>query len=99
MFLVQMIAGPDDGPGAESFDFTVCTPGWLQDQVDRDGRPITGTHHVIVNTYDWATLESFFQRLVTRCTGTTWQDVASKLSRYSHYEFADYTPPPDHRDP
>jgi hypothetical protein len=26
MFLIQMIAGPDGGPGEESFDFTVCPP-------------------------------------------------------------------------
>ncbi|MEW9551175.1 immunity 8 family protein [Nonomuraea sp. NPDC050783] len=92
MFLVQMIAGPDDGPGDESFDFTVCTPQWLQDQVERDDRPISGAHHVIVSTYDWAAIESFFDRLVNQCTGATWSEVTTKLSRYGHYEFADYIP-------
>jgi hypothetical protein len=32
-FLVQMLAGPGDGPGEESFEFTVSTPGWLQQRV------------------------------------------------------------------
>jgi Immunity protein 8 len=103
MFLVQMLAGPSGDRGEESFEFTVCTPGWLHDRARSDG-PITGANTVIVDGYNWAALQSFFQKLVSRCTGPTWQAVATKLGRYGRYEFEDYTPTPDgppadHRDP
>ena len=26
---VQLLAGPADGPGEESFELTVCSPEWL----------------------------------------------------------------------
>jgi len=90
MFLVQMLAGPSDGQGEESFQFTVCTPGWLQDQVNREG-PMPGAHHVVVGTFDWPALEVLFQRLVFQCAGADWNEVATKLSRYGLYEFADGT--------
>ncbi|MEZ0096331.1 Imm8 family immunity protein [Streptacidiphilus sp. EB129] len=90
MFMVQMLARPSDGPGEESFQFIVCTPGWLQDQVDRDG-PMPGAHHVIVGTFDWPALKTFFQRLVSQCAGADWNEAATKLSRYSLYEFAHRT--------
>jgi hypothetical protein len=93
-FLVQVLAGPVGGHGEESFEFTVCTPGWLAEQIQRDG-PMTGRHHVIVNSFDWPALVSFFQRLVAGCTGSDWHEVASKLSRFGHYEFEDYTPDAD----
>jgi hypothetical protein len=89
MFLVQMLAGPAGDRGEESFEFLVCTPGWLQDRVGHDG-PITGANKVIVDSFDWPALESFFQRMASRCTGTTWRDVATKLSRFGRYEFEDY---------
>lgn len=90
MFLVMMLAGPSDGPGEEPFQFEVCTPGWLHELVQHDG-PLPGHHYVIVNSFDWAALQTFFQRLVTRCWGNDWREVATKLSRYSLWEFEDYT--------
>jgi hypothetical protein len=90
MFVVQMLAGPYDGQGEESFQFTVCTPGWLHDHVNRKG-PMPGAHHVIVGTFNWPTLEAFFQRLVLQSTGADWNEVTTKLSRYGLYEFADWT--------
>jgi hypothetical protein len=48
MFLVDMPAGPAAGPGEESFQFEVCTPGWLHERARHDG-PITGRHYVIVD--------------------------------------------------
>jgi hypothetical protein len=90
MFMVQMLAGPSDGPGEESFQFIVCTPGWLQDQVSREG-PMLSTHHVIVGTYDWPALKTFFEQLASRCTGADWREAATKLSRHSDYEYADWT--------
>ncbi|MGW2660734.1 immunity 8 family protein [Nocardia tengchongensis] len=90
MFLVQMIAGPAGEPGDESFQFEVCTPGWLHDQVQREG-PMTGRHRVIVDHFDWGALHAYFHRLVTRCPGNDWHEVAEKLSRYGYWEFEDYT--------
>jgi hypothetical protein len=89
-FLVQMLAGPAGEPGEESFQFEVCTPGWLQDQVRREG-PMSGRHHVVVDTFSWPALQSYFQRLVYRCSGADWREVATKLSRYGYWEFEDYT--------
>jgi hypothetical protein len=37
-------------------------------------------------TFDWLALESFFQRLVSRCTGADWHEVATKLGRSGHHE-------------
>ncbi|TJZ99268.1 Imm8 family immunity protein [Actinacidiphila oryziradicis] len=91
MFVVQLLAGPCDGEGEESFQFIVCTPGWLQDRVSREG-PMPGVYHVIVGSFDWPALETFFQRLVSQCAGADWNEVATKLSRHGLYEFADWTP-------
>jgi hypothetical protein len=46
-FLLRMLVGPDDGPGEESFDVLVCTPGWLVRAVS-DERPQIGRRRLIV---------------------------------------------------
>lgn len=79
------------GEGEESFDFEVCTPGWLHELIRRDG-PVNGRHHVIIDTFNWPALQSYFQKLVTRCPGQDWHEIAAKLSRYGHWEFEDYAP-------
>src|SRR5260221_6324103 len=89
-FLVQMHAGPAGGKGEESFDFEVCTPGWLLERARREG-PMNGRHLVIIDTFNWPALQSYFQRLVSPCPGSDWHEVATKLSRYGHWEFEDYT--------
>jgi hypothetical protein len=88
-FLVQMIAGPAGGEGEESFDFQVCTPGWLHELIRRDG-PVNGRHYVIIDTFHWPALQSYFKKLATRCPGQDWHEIATKLSRYGHWEFEDY---------
>ncbi|MGD0701507.1 MAG: immunity 8 family protein [Trebonia sp.] len=89
-FLVQMIAGPAGEKGEESFDFEVCTPGWLHERARREG-PVNGRHHLIIDTFNWPALQSYFQQLVTRCPGQDWHEIAAKLSRYGHWEFEDHT--------
>ncbi|MFI6166325.1 Imm8 family immunity protein [Nocardia sp. NPDC051052] len=89
-FLVQMLAGPAGDEGEESFQFEVCTPGWLSERIERDG-PINGRHYVIVNNFHWPTLQNYFERLVTRIWGDNWREIATELSRYGGWEFEDYT--------
>ena len=83
---LRIVAGPDDGPGEESFDLIVCSLAWVEDQVRRDGL-LDGRHHLIVEFYDWQVLREFIERRVRRFEGSSWPDVAERLARLRHWEF------------
>lgn len=88
---LRILAGPDDGPGEESFDLTLCSLAWLTERVRRDG-VFDGRHHLTVEWYDWPTLRDYIERRVGQCEGATWRDVAEKLARLGFWEFEDYKP-------
>ena len=88
---LRVLAGPDDGPGEESFDLTVCSLAWLAERVRRDG-VCDGRHHLIVEGYDWPAIRAFVERRVQECQGATWRDVAVQLARLGFWEFEDYQP-------
>jgi hypothetical protein len=88
---LRLLAGPDDGPGEESFDITVCSLDWLTERVRRDG-VVDGRHHLIVEWYDWPILRAYVERYVQQCEGATWREVAEKLARLGYWEFEDYKP-------
>lgn len=89
--LLQAMFGPEGSEGEESFDVLLCTPTWLARKVEREG-PIDGRHHLIVDKFDLAQVRSYFTAYATSCTGKTWPEVATKLSRLGKWEFEDYTP-------
>ncbi len=88
---LQLLAGPDDGPGEESFDITVCSLAWLAERVRRDG-VYDGRHHLVVEGFDWSALWTFVERRVQQCQGTTWRDVALQLARLGYWEVEDHQP-------
>lgn len=87
--LVQVIAGPDGGEGEESFDVDVVTPLHLSKRLSRAG-PMSGRHLLLVDRFDAETIQRWLEHAVAGCSGATWNDVASKLSRIGHWEFEDY---------
>src|SRR6266545_838987 len=86
---VQAMVGPAGEDSAESFDLIVCTPGWLQQQVESSG-PVLGLHHLVVVRYDYDDLFRTVRLFCDRCEGKTWQDVAAKVGRLGRWEFDDY---------
>lgn len=88
---LQIVAGPAEGPGEESFYLTVCSLGWLSERV-RAERVFDGRHHLIVEWYDWRAVRAYIERRVMQCEGATWGDVAEKIGRLGYWEFEDYTP-------
>lgn len=88
-FLLQIIAGPADGEGAESFDVTVCTPRWLQ-RHHASSDIVSGRHHLIVFVYDYSMLKSHIERKVCAIIGENWPDVARELSELGRWEFDGY---------
>ncbi len=88
-FFLQAMVGPSGVLSEESFDFTVCTPKWLQIRCREQG-PLWGHGLLIVDGYDPAKIETEIRKLIARCAGETWEQCAAGLSRFGHWEFADY---------
>ena len=90
-FLLQIMAGPVDEEGEESFDVVVCSARWLTHHLGPDGI-LVGRHHLIVDSYDYPKLERFLRDCFERCSGSSWEEVAAKLGRLGKWEFEDYNP-------
>jgi len=86
--LLQVLAGPDNGPGEEAFGIIVCTPSSLAEELDGHA-VLLCRHRLIVRTYDWNMIERFLRSLFENVDGDSWKAIASRLSRYGAWEFED----------
>jgi len=87
--VVMADIGTADSPGYDEFTFYVCTIKKLQAIVDGDGACF-GKHLLVVNRFDWNLVEQAINDLCDSIEGDSWEDIASKLSRYGQWEFQDY---------
>jgi immunity protein 8 of polymorphic toxin system len=95
-FLLQMIVGPADSEGDESFDIVVCTPGWFASRLG--DTPISGRDYLFVREYEFPVLEAYLQQLVDGLEAPTWADLAAQLAKFTRWEFDDYREGPDEPD-
>jgi Immunity protein 8 len=87
---VHARVGPADGPGAELFGFTVCTPEWFAAQMKVD--PVSVRHYVFVKEYNYEALKNFVSGYCSKCMGDSWKEVAQKVAHLGYWEFENYTP-------
>ena len=92
-FGVQLLIGPADGPGEESFELTVCSPEWLAERC-RSGKPVSGLHHVIVgwDTYDERVLRGWLEARVHAAEAASWDGITTQLRSLGAWEFENYRP-------
>ena len=88
-FLLQIIIGPDNGPGEESFDVVVCSPKSFAKQ--HEPRIVEmGRHYLFMNEYNRDALVAFIRNYCDQCEGVDWEEVATKCGRLGKWEFEDY---------
>lgn len=87
--LVRAMVGPRGGVGEESFDINVCTPQWLEEQIDGEGF-VFGTHRLFVKTYDTLQIKKLITKFIERYSGDSWREVAEKIGPFARWEFEDY---------
>lgn len=87
---LRALIGPSGLPGEDSFDFEVCSPKWLAGEVGSDV-VVSGRFHLFMARFDYETVERYVAKRVAQATGRNWAEVAAKLSRWSRWEFEDYT--------
>jgi hypothetical protein len=83
------MVGSDEAPGADSFDTIVCTADWLR---ERYANPeiVNLRHHLLMFEYNYEALWAFVEDFCANCSGSNWNEVASKLGRLGKWEFEDY---------
>ncbi len=86
-----MLVGPSDGPGEESFDVLVCTPGFLAREASQFG-PRIGRHLLIVEAMDIANVKRFLEHQVSVLEAPSWSELASKIGQIGKWEFEEYRP-------
>lgn len=89
--LVQVMAGPSDGPGAESFDVLICTPGRITEMARANG-PLLGRHMVLVDRFDAVQIRRFLVGVFEAEEAATWPELGERLGRIGKWEFEDYRP-------
>jgi hypothetical protein len=74
-----MIVGPADGPGAESFDITLCTAEWLA--AAARGGFHDARHHVVVDfeAFERNTLHRCVTKRVESVQADTWGEIGERL--------------------
>jgi len=81
--------GAKNEPGEECFNFTVCTPKSLYKCLSEKSF-VFGKHHLIISYYNYDIIWKAINSICERISGTSWKEVAEKLSRYGQWEFEDY---------
>ena len=89
--LVTALIGPSGAEGEEAFDFEVCTPKWLTDNL-ADDEFRSGRHMLIVKEVNLEAVKKWISGLCAQTQGQNWNEIATTLSRYGHWEFEDYQP-------
>ncbi|MDR4305112.1 hypothetical protein IHQ68_00525 [Chelatococcus sambhunathii] len=86
---VTAIIGPRHSPGGEMFQFLVCSPSWLADELERN-EVICPQTYMFMASFNYAALERFVLKRIAHATGETWREIATKLARWSDWEFEGY---------
>ena len=68
------------------FTSAVCTPKWLAEHELRSDLQM-GYGTLLVNQYDYTSVESYIREYVTGCTGKTWLEAALRVSKLGNWEF------------
>ena len=87
---LRALIGLVDAEGEESFDFDVCSPAWLEAELERQSI-LSGRFLLIARDFDAKQIESYVRKRIAQASGPDWSTVANKLARWSSWEFEDYT--------
>lgn len=89
-FLAQAMFGPEGEHGEESFSIKICSPGWLMSELD-NRNIISGRNLLVMKEFNMELIEAYLKRATSTITEKSWSDVATKLSKFAHWEFEDYS--------
>lgn len=74
--------------GADLFDFDVCSPSWLDSELDRYS-VLPGGQRLFMRKFDPDVVELYVRKRLRHATGAKWHEIASKIGEWARWEFAE----------
>lgn len=75
--------------GADAFEFEVCSPEWLDNELESYSILHAGKR-LITKRFDPEMVEEYVRKRLLHATGPDWETVATKLGEWSRWEFDNY---------
>ncbi|MFG6282689.1 Imm8 family immunity protein [Sphingomonas sp. S6] len=88
---LRALVGPAGAPGEESFDFKVCSPAWLEYELDSHAI-VEGRFLLIARSFDPQRIEDYVRKRIAQASGDDWHTIAGEIARWAQWEFEDYRP-------
>lgn len=85
--LVQALIGLEEGDAADTFNFIVCTPDWLKQNLHA-GEALSGRYYIIIAAYDYHTIRREIEKYCRESSAGSWEEIAVKLHSYGRWEYA-----------
>jgi hypothetical protein len=85
---VRAEIGSKGNRGADLFDFDVCSPSWLDAELDRY-EALPGGKRLFMREFNANAVEQYVRKRIRHATGETWNDVARNIGEWARWEFAD----------
>lgn len=86
-FLLSLSIGIEGEDSAANFDVQVISFKSLNEDFEDF---LFGRHRIFLKTYDIKLLISKIERYVESCSGSSWDEIAIKLSKFAKYEYDEY---------
>lgn len=82
--------GTDDAEGADTFFLYITTPTAL---ITSTARELTWPrHYLFVDRYNAEEIRNRINSKIAECARATFEETATALARFMHWEFEDYQP-------
>jgi hypothetical protein len=86
---LNVLVGAVGESGTDSFDLTLCNPGWLAEYVREHGL-VDGRHFLIVHEYDYELVERYLRDRIEAIEGDSWPEIAMKIDEIAEWESKPY---------
>lgn len=86
MIAAQVDIGPAGKVCSDYFQFIVCTPSWLREEVYLS-LPLIRKGQMLVSIYDYNEVYSELEKFVTSCKADNWQEVIKRLCSSLLWEY------------
>ncbi len=88
-FLLEFEIGIKEKKGGDLFSIEVCTPQWLIENY-QSSDIVFCNNKLIVFEYNIENIINEIKRYLRSITGSTWEDIATQISKVAHWEFENY---------